>query len=238
MTYANFKTTVLSYLNRAAATFTSGSLDYVLAAMNDARRAAQRGYTFNLARRPAFVDVSLVGKSLLTDFKSAPSGSTTVVVKQIDDIYEYSSTTVGSTTAYYRTAMIPYRRISQFQLGELPQSTSVDGSIDIADTTTDSISGFCYIQGTTLYHSTLATATWVMCDVVEMIADHDGGSSEDIFLTYFVDWLKYATLLNLNQFLKDSERFPIDAQFMQTLWDSVKQYDAQQSAASGAISLD
>lgn len=238
MTYANFKTTVLSYVNRNSAVFTSGSLDYVLAAMNDARRAAQRDYTFNLNRTVGFVEVSLVGKSLLTDFDATPNG-TAMVVKQVDAVYEYSTATVGGNTAYYRTARLPYYRQSQFER-ELPLAGGtfgVETSIAPQDILTNQM-GFVYVQGTKIYHSRLTTPQWLMCDVVEILPDHDGGSSEDIFLTYFSDWLKYATILNMNQFLKEEYRFQIDMVFYNQLWESVKQFDAHQSAASGALIAD
>lgn len=238
MTYANFKTMVLSYLNRTSGVFTSGALDYVLIAMNDARAAAQREYAFNLNRTIAFANVSLVGQSILTDFDTTPGGSTLIVVKQIDAVYEYATATVGVTTAYYRTAKVPFWRHSVFDT-QVPLSSSTFGS-NTSVNVNDVLRGmpqFCYMQGNKLFHSTLTTATPILCDVIQWLPDHDGGSSEDVFLTYFVDWLKYATLINLNQFLKDSERFPIDASFVQQLWESVKQFDAQQAASTGSIDL-
>lgn len=239
MTYANFKTTVLSYTNRASATFTSGALDYVLIAMNDARRSAQRQYTFNLARRTAFAQVSLAPTSLLTDFDADPTGAgATVVVKQLDGAYEYASASVSGTTRYYRTNQMILTRHSAFAM-EADISPVYFGSTSTQQPgQLAAAKQFIYLQGSNVYHSTLTTPTWYLFDVIEWIADHDGGSGEDIFLTYFVDWLKYATIMNMNQYLKDGERFPIDAQFVASLWESVKQFDAQQGAATGSIMLD
>jgi hypothetical protein len=238
MTYADFKTTVLSYVNRSSSIFTSGSLDYVLAAMNDARRAAQRDYTFNLNRTPAFVQLSLNGQSLLTDFDTTPVSTTLIVMKQVDAVYEYDSASVSGTTKYYRTAKIPYFRQSVFELELKTSAAYLSGSTTQVVGTEAITKQFAYMQGVKMYHSTLTTPTWVMVDGVEWLADHAGGAVEDIFLTYFADWLKYATLMNLNQFLKDGERFSIDATFFNNLWESVKQFDAQQGASTGAISLD
>lgn len=237
MTYANFKTTVLGYVARASGTFTSGSLDYVLAAMNDARRAAQRQYTFNLNRSTAFAQMSLAPTSMLTDFDVLPTGGTLKVVKQIDAVWEYSSESVSGTTRYYRLNKIPFFRHSVFEQ-ELDWSPSVFGGTTQTNGQLRSAKQFVYMQGVNVFHSTLTTPTWFMFDVIEWLADHDGGSGEDIFLTYFVDWLKYATILNMNQYLQASERFPIDAAFMERLWTSVKQFDSQQGASMGTIAFE
>lgn len=242
MTYANFRDAVLSYSNRFAATFTTeGSQDVVLAAMNDARKAAQRLYTFNLNRQPTFCSFSLVGKSLLTDFTTVPNG-TVIAVKQIDGVYEYYSTLVGSTTAYYRTAKMKMMRHSAFEK-ELAYSdqTLVNNMRQTYVTPPGQMlrtpMNFVYLQGVKMYHSQLTTPQSYMCDSVVFLPDHDGGTSQDIFLSYFSDWLKYATIMYLNQFIKDTERIQIDKLFVDGLWESVKQYDSQQ-AAQGAIDLD
>lgn len=238
MTYANFKDQVLALMNRDATPFTStGAQDLVLAAMNDARRDAQRKYAFNLNRQPVFADLSLIGKSLLTDFTVTPGGAA-VVVKQVDAVYEYASTTVGATVAYYRTNKVVLLRHSAFQ-AELNYS-----AMTLARTQPPYNTGslrtpmsFVYLQGTSLYHSTLQTTQNFFCDAIVMLPNHPGDTSQDVFLTYFVDWLKYATVMKLNLLLKDAERFQIDESVMEDMWNSVKQFDAQQ-AVQGAIDLD
>ena len=242
MTYANFKQSVLDYVNRTSTVFTSStSIDYVLQAMNDARRAAQREYTFNLLRRQAFAQVSIAPTSLLTDFDADPTGSgALVIVKQVDAVFEYGTASVGGASKYYRTNKIPCYRHSQFEV-ELEYSSTVYGGV--ATTTVGTLATakqWVYLQGSNVYHSSLTTAAWLMFDVVEFMADHAGGSStvEDIWLTYFLDWLKYATIMNLNQFLKDTERLPVDNKYYLDLWKSVKQFDSQLSVAGTSMNLD
>lgn len=232
MTYANFKDQVVGYLNRTAASVvTTGAQDLVLAAMNDARRWAQRQYTFEMNATQSFVQLSMLGKSLLADFRTAPAGSTVVVVKRIDSIHEYSTETIASTTVYYPTKRIEYRR-RQALYSHLPSDPS---STALGNPT---VNEFAYLHGVKLYHTNLTTQTWVMADVIEQLADHDGGSGTDIFLNYFTDWLKFATLANLNVWLKDSERTVIDQALLAGMWESVKQFDAQQAISTDDLSLD
>ena len=232
MTIANFTDLIASYSNRVAALFTTvGAQDVILAAMNDARRQAQRDYRFNMTKRQVFAQLSMKPASLLSDFYTAPTGGTAVVVSRLDEIWEYGTQSVASANQYFPTKQIDLRRSSEL-------STSVASrpwpwqSNDIAATP-----DYTYLMGTDVRHSNLTVQTWHMAHAVVMLPDLASGDSPDIFLTYFLDWLKFATLLNLNIWLKDTERFNIDATVMTKLWNSVTQFDAQQSSP-GNISLD
>jgi hypothetical protein len=236
MTIAEFTDEVVSYMNRTSALFTSaGGRDMVLAAMNDVRRSAQRDYTFESNRRTAYVELSLLGKSLLTDFDAAPNDTTTVVVKRVDAIWEYSSTTVSGTTAYYRTRELDFRNVGTFRQ-ELP--VRPDLNISSANTALNVTAEFAYLLGTKVYHSKLTTPTGFLADVVEFLPDLAAGGTPDIFLTYHVDWLRFATIALLNTWIKDSERAPLDLNMVGRLWESVKQFDSQMGAGTGSINLD
>lgn len=232
MTYAVFKDVVASYLNRSAASVVStASVDMILDAMNNARRFAQRTYTFEGNATQAFVSLSMIPKSMLTDFKTTPALSTTVVVRRIDAVWEYSTATVGATTVYYPTKKIELRR--RLAVGAYVPANPNDTSLS-----SPLMSSFAYVHGVNIAHTNLTAATTVLADVIPMIADHDGGAGEDIFLTYYSDWLKFATLASLNVWLKDSERTPIDQMVINQLWESVKQFDTQQAISTDDLSLD
>lgn len=234
MTIANFLDLVASYQNRAAALFqTVNAQDVILAALNDARRQAQREYRFNMARRQAFASLSMKPVNYLADFTSGPGGTgTTVIVSRADTIWEYGTITISSTPCYYPTKQLDFRAsaelITSIPTLPFPWQTST------ASATTNK---FAYLQGTNVFHSNITTPTPFLFDVVEFLPDLVIGSAPDIFLTYFTDWLKFSTILNLNIWLKDTERFNIDATVMTKLWNSVTQFDSQQSSA-GSISLD
>lgn len=238
MTYANFKTAVLSYINRSSTVFTVSGTDYVLTAMNDARRDAQRRYTFNMLRKQAFAQFSLAPCDMLADFDTTPVSTTAQLVKQVEAVFEYGEASVSGTTRYYRTNRVPFHRQSVFET-ELPVSSTAFGTaLSTSASTLGPLGSFIYQQGTSLYHSLLTTPTWFMCDIVAWLDDHDGGASQDIFLTYHTDWLKWATLVNLNAYLKDTEQIQVSARLLSNSWDSVMQYDSQQGASSGALNLD
>lgn len=232
MTVADFKDNVVSYSNRIAALYTTvGSKDIVIQAMNDVRLAAQRRYKFNLAKQWAFAPLSLKPVSLLSDFKTTPGGSTTVVVNRLDSLWEYGTTSVSSTTVYYPTKELDIRSMAELGYAVPARPWPTQGT-DVV-----TMSTFAYKHGTNLYHSNLTTPTSFMASVVGLLPDLVVGDTPDFFLTYFSDWLKFATLMSLNIWLKDSERFQFDAQMMTTLWDSVTQFDSQQQQ-SGPITLD
>lgn len=232
MLYSVFKDIVASYLNRAAASVvTASATDLILTAMNDARRAAQREYTFEQASRQAFVQLSMIQKSMQTDFKDAPSGSNTVVVKRVDNLWEYSTTTISATTVYYPVKGIPFRR-------KLALKANVPFDPRENSLASPTLTDFVYIQGQSIAHTNLTTPTWVMADVIEFLTDHAGGSVEDIFLLYHTDWLKWATLANLNVWLKDTERTQVDQLLLQRTWDTVKQLDSQQANSTDNLDLE
>lgn len=231
MLYSVFKDQVLSYLNRAAAAVvTDAAADLVLVAMNDARRWAQRQYNFSMLEQPVFVNLSMLPKSMLTDFTVTPGGAV-IVVKRVDSLWEYGTTTISATTAYYPTKGIPLRRRMS-----LKQQVPLDpDSTALANPTGND---FAYIQGTNIAHTNLTTVTSVMADAVVMLAEHAGDTVQDIFLTYHIDWLRWMTLASLNVWLKDTERTPIDVNLLQNSWDGVKQFDANQAVSTDDLSLD
>jgi hypothetical protein len=238
MKYSQFKQNVLGFVNRNSEVFNKPNTDLVLSSMNDVRRAAQREYTFNLNRISAFVEVSMIGQSLLEDFYAAPVATDSIVAKQVEALYEYRTTAVGATAVYGRTAKIRFHSLTQMQR-ELAGGYHGDSrTVYVRNNETQELNSFCYLQGTKLFHSSSTTPTWIMADVVEFLPDHDGGSEQDIFLTYFADWLKWSTILDLNQYLNKNDRFQLDLKMIDGLWESVRQFDAQQAASTGSISLD
>lgn len=227
MTIANFKVFVEGWLNRSAGSFTVGGFDFLLQAMNDARRAAQRDHVFELLRtQDCYLTTSAAGADWSTGCKTTPSGATAVLMRRIDTIWQYAPTTIGATTAYLPTARIPFD-----SSGDLKRNLPV---VDTSFLTVNQPNLFIQTQfgysvGTSLYVNGVnsGTATYKLFGV-KWLDDLTGAStSDDPFLTYFTDWYRQATVMALNTYLKDSERFPIDVTLLTRAWESVKTFDGQ-----------
>lgn len=238
MTITNFKNWVYGYINRSSSLFTTtegGSVDQVLYAMNSARRAAQRTYAFELLRRDAFLATSEVGANWQTGAKSTPGGATAVLMRRIDSVWNYSATSVTAGTIYPRTSRIRFLP----NPGEFKNDVSVDPGALSLDTATSSVLArpkFAYLNGSTLCITTVSTSTNVLINGISFLDDLAGSEDPDIFLTYFTDWFFWATLIQLNQFLKDDQRVPIDLSFVERLWLTVKQMDGD-IANSGDMAM-
>lgn len=224
MTIANFKVMVEAWLNRSTGSFTVNSFDCLLAAMNDARRAAQRDHDFELLRtQDCFLTTSAAGADWSTGCKTTPGGATAVLMKRIDSVWQYSTTTISASTAYLPTARVPFDTS-----GDLKRNLPV---VDTAFLTVNQPNPFiqnqfAYAVGTKLYVNGVntTTATYKLFGI-KWSDDLTGAESPDIFLTYFTDWFRIATIAALNTYLKDSERFMIDVTMLNRSWEAVKQMD-------------
>lgn len=237
MTLAAFKQQVANYMNRTLASLTSdNSQDMLLAALNDARRAAQRDHCFELLRtEDAYLSTSQAGGNWQTACKTTPGGATAVLMRRIDEVWNYTTATAPSTH-YVRTTRIDLGYSGQFkrELPPVDRTLVVQGSSQYYTVENE----FAYCVGSTLYLTTVTTATIVKLVGIKFLDDLVDGDSPDIFLTYYPDWLRYATIAALNVYLKDGERFPIDMAVMDRLWQSVKTHDGQINQMGEAISLD
>lgn len=228
MTIANFKTFVEGWLNRSAGSFTVNGFDYLLQAMNDARRAAQRAHVFELLRtEDAYIATSAAGATWTTGCKTTPGGATSILMRRLDEIWQYSAGTIDSTTCYLRTARIQFNTSGDLKR-ELPvQNGNFPLIANQNQLWVQNMMG--YAVGTKLYVTgTATTAANYKLVGIRWLDDLDSNSTEDDpFLTYFTDWYRMATVMALNTYLKDSERFAIDVTLLSRAWESVKTFDGQ-----------
>lgn len=234
MTISNFKSMVAAYVNRSTSALTVNSQDLLLQAMNDARRQAQREHAFELLRtEDAYLSTSVAGGLWATGCKTTPGGATAILMRRVDEVWNYTTATSPSTN-YPRTTRIDFSYSGQFKR-ELP-TANLRVTVPSQDYTVQN--QFAYVIGTKLYVTTVTTATIYKLVGIEFLDDLTGSESPDIFLTYYTDWFKYATIAALNVYLKDSERFPIDAALMERMWTSVKNHDGSIANMGESISLD
>jgi hypothetical protein len=236
MTLADFEATVASYMNRPLASWTVGGLDLILQALNDCRRAAQRDYAFEMFERTAFVQLSTTPANIMTDFKADPSGAgATVQIRIIRGVWEY----VMNGVLPSRTRQLDLRSLSTWRQ-ELPLHARRWNDVTVTPSSqlSSRLQDFAYIQGMNIYHCNLPTPKWHMADVVAWQPDLTVGDDPDIFLTYFSDWLKWATIAQLNGYLKEDQRVQISMTAMAAAWENVKQFDSQITASSNALDGD
>ena len=236
MTISNFKSTVAAYINRTVASLTSvNSQDLLLHAMNDARRGAQRDHNFEINRtEDAYLSTHLGGANWMTGCKTTPGGATAVLMKRVDEVWNYGSLVIGATTYYPRTSRIDYDSTGRFKR-ELP---SVSGLRETDPQSFSVQNRFAYTNGSLLHVTTVQTATIYKLVGIKWLDDLAGSEDTDPFVTYFTDWFKFATIAALNIYLKDAERFPIDMVAMSRMWESVKHMDGTIANMGESSNLD
>lgn len=234
MTISNFKSLVAAYMNRSTASLTSvNSQDILLQAMNDARRAAQRDHAFEmLATEDAYLATSSSGANWQTAAKTTPAGATAILMRRVDEVWNY--TTASAVATYYpRTTRIPYNQKGVFRR-VLPTVDNTTITNPQQYTVQDR---WAYSTGANLYLTNAGSSTIVKLIGIKWLDDLTGAEDPDIFLTYFTDWFKYATIAALNIYLKDSERFPIDVTILNAMWASVKTLDGEVANQGDMASL-
>lgn len=237
MTIANFKARVAAIVNRDATLFVVGGVDNLLQAMNDARRWAQRSHDFELLRtEDAYLSTSVAGANWATGCKTTPGGATAQLMKRVDEVWMYGTTTVGATTTYPRTYRIPFSYTGQFKR-DLPVAQQYLWPIPNVYTQFDP-NQFAYSVGTTLYVVNTSSATIFKLLGIKFLDDLTGTEDPDIFLTYYTDWFTYATIAALNYYLKDGERFVVDQGLVDNLWKSVIQHDGTIANMGESVNLD
>lgn len=239
-TIANFKARIYGFINRTSTVFTtteSASIDQVLYAMNDARRSAQREYPFELLRTDGFLTTSEIGANWMTGCKTTPDGATALLYRRLDSIWNYTTSTVPAGTLYSRTSKVDFGSSNDFKQ-EVPVDSGSEFFTQTATSTPLFRRKFAYLNGQTLRVVSVGTAAPILVNGISFLDDLTGSESPDIFLTYFTDWFFWATLIQLNQFLKDDQRINIDMAFVGRLWQSVKEMDGQIANSGDGAALE
>lgn len=220
-------------MNRTATSLTSvASQDMMLAAMNNARRAAQRDYAFELFRKDCFLATSIAGANWLTGCKTTPGGATAQLMRRIDSVWQYST---DSSSNYIRVQRIDLGNVNDYKR-ELPVNMGTVGQLATNPTTCQR--PFAYLEGQSLKVTTFGSSTIFLLNGIAWLDDLTGSETDDPFMLYFTDWLLWATIIQLNLYLKDSERFPVDIPTVDRLWKNVKEFDGQIANAGDGANLD
>lgn len=158
-------------------------------------------------------------------------------MKRVDGVWNYVSNPIPSGgTVYLRTSFI-----DSGVLGDFRRSLPAYDTSQLIITNNPqwwSRQTFWYLQGGKLFVTNITATTTYLIEGIQWLPDLADGDPEDMFLTYFPDWLLYASVAALNVYLKDSERFPIDMTVMERLWQSVKQMDGEVANSGTWTNLD
>jgi hypothetical protein len=235
MTITNFKTVVAAYMNRSLASLTDvNGQDILLLAMNDARRDAQADHPFELLRtEDVYLSTHAGGTSWMDSCETAPSSGVNVKMRRIDEIWNYGPYVIDGTTYYTRSTRIPYNYTGFFKR-ELDSATRLRWN----DQTNSATNQFAYCNGDKLFVTASNTATYYKIVGVKWLTDLDGSEDPDLFLIYFTTWFKYATILALNVYLKDEDRFGIDKTEFAVAWERVKSMDGSIANMGESADLD
>lgn len=234
MTVADFKTRVASFVSRSSSDFTSGGVDEILCAINDARRHAQRSYTFKTLRKDVFLETSILGADFQTACKLTPGG-TAVKVKLIEKVWQYTTRTISAGTLYERTAQLDYRTDRQLGSGlPLAGSGASSDSFRITEPYTGHM--IAWTKGLKLFVNVEASATYLV-EAVERLDDITTETS-DFFIDNAQDWLLWKTLECLNGYLKEDQRVGINTAILNRSWETFTQWDSDVSNSNDAFDLD
>lgn len=242
MTIANFRATVAAFMNRSDASFTVNGQDIMLLAINDARRAAQRAHNFELLRvgmgtAGCFLTTSAGGANWQTGCTTQPAGAgNALMMKRIDSTWQFSTMTISGTSYSIPVARYPFDTS-----GDLKRNLPVVDTMFLLVNQPNPFvqTQFCFCIGPLLFLAGANVSTQnIMLFGIQFLPDLVGSEQPDVFLTYFTDWLRMATVFHLNTYIKDTEQFPLDVQKMKIAWDTVTTMDGDIANMGEQANLD
>lgn len=223
MTWADFQSSVLAFLNRSSADIpTIGTVNLVVVAANMSKTEAQRRHAFKMSRTKAYISTSMSGADFTTAAFTTPLSATVVPIRRIEQAWMYAN-----ATPYYRYRLIPYMTLGDLK-NDYDTSTLVDLNLNSAAMFPSTYPCFdirWYVQGTMIFlQGVTVPALPISLDVMQWMPQYDG-TITDFFLTYHFDWMMLKTVQNLNQYLKESERVEVADSDLERRWKSVTALD-------------
>lgn len=226
MTYGNFKKFVLAFVKRTAAHLTVDGLDCLGAAINAARKYSERIVDFEHNRVRGTIVIDLVNGTEISAAKDLADASLSI------------KTIKAATVQYDTTTTLPIALIArQDHLGRVKrQFDHTLRLVDVSDVDFTTVPEMALVRfGTKLYltpntgssyaASNPSTIT-VGLDVIKWLPDYVNDADTDFLLEHCYDYLLLRTVENLNLFLKEDVRIPINHQMVEAAWRTVKIWDS------------
>jgi hypothetical protein len=218
---------VAAYLGRSSTGFTVGTVDNVLAAINDARSRAQQAYEWQQLRTIGAIKINgSSGAPWATPNAggfgpySSDTPGTALLLKNISSLWTYTKDTAGNMT--------PTNRIdfsSERQFGHLlptnmgyPFTSSNPAFPPWYFNTIPTQQMFAYVIGPTIFVNTCNSPSWFMFMGTQRLPDLVGTETSDLFIDKYQNWLLYAAIQNLNGFLKEDHRVVVSAALLTAAW--------------------
>jgi hypothetical protein len=229
MDLVDLKKRIVGFAGRSQTALTQDGLDMVLAAINDARRQAQRSYNFQMLKKTAFIQTSAAGADYMSACVTSPGGATQVRMKLLHRCFVYTN----DGGIYKPTARVPFDNVDDFAR-EVDAYAASGAEYPVAATVR------AYVEGRKFYVYPSTTPAWYMVRGIEWLSDLTGDevSSDDLFLEYFSDWLLLASVQMLNFYVKEDQRVAISDAAVGRLWNTVTFMDGQLGAQGEWTNLD
>jgi len=218
MNFGNLKTYIAAYINRDPDSFVRGSIDLLGLAINDAKRSALRRHNFTVLRSRGFVIAATTGTELaaittlpISQYPTAP----TMLVKKIESCWQFEATNL------LKIRQIPF--ILESDLHNIIPMMEDSVTFPVSNPVTFKYRA--YVRGTKLYVSGLQTNMELLVDVTLDLPDYVADGDSDFLSERYPDWFLFKALMQLNAYLKETERIQVSKALLDQAWDEIMQDD-------------
>lgn len=195
LNFAKLKTLILAYVKRTEASVVKDDVNTVEIAVNNAMLAIQRDHDFNWLHKQIYVDCDPIG-NVLTGAKLSLD-DTSVKVKRLLKAYLKEPNSDQLQPIDFQSQATHAHDVHKAQKLGLSRSQSGEPARLVQQG-----------QNIWLYPRPTA-ATRVYFDAVVYLAELDGDSDTNFLLEYARDYLMYSSIIELNFFIKEDERYQI-----------------------------
>lgn len=220
MNYGNLKTYVAAYINRDAESFVQGGsgIDLLGLAINDAKRTALRKHNFSVLKSRGFIVASTTGTELSTittqPLSQNPSAPT-MLVKKIESCWQFEAAQL------LKIRQIPF--ILESDLHNIIPMMEDAVTFPVSNPVTFKYRA--YVRGTKLYVSGLQSNMELLVDVTLGLPDYVASGDTDFLSERYPDWLLFRSLMQLNAYLKETERIQVSKALLDQAWEEILQDD-------------
>lgn len=223
MNFGDFKKYVAAYINRDTNTFVVNGIDVLAQAVNVAKRSAQMKYNFNQLRGVGWIKTNAYGAQLST-ITSDMQGLVPLSVKRIDAVWQYDDLSPAPQRI---------RQINMIQNTELKNILpTLLNYMTEPRTLPVTLKNRAYVYGTKFFITGFMEMSTFWLDVITWLPDYVEDTDSDIFITQYQDWMLFRILIQLNAFIKETERIQVSKAMLDAAWEEVTMHDSELMGAN------